>query len=45
MLGWASGVRMFDRDELTGILRASGLVDIQQQLHGVAQFVTARRPA
>jgi hypothetical protein len=32
MLGWASGVRMFDRDELTGILRASGLVDIQQQL-------------
>jgi len=44
VLGWASGVRMFDRDELTGVLRASGLVDIQQQLHGVAQFVTARRP-
>ena len=43
-LGWASGVRMFDRDELTGVLRSSGLVDIEQQLSGFVQFVRARRP-
>jgi hypothetical protein len=44
VLGWASGMRMFDRDELTGVLRASGLVDIHQQLSGVVQFVNGRRP-
>jgi SAM-dependent methyltransferase len=43
-LGWASGVRMFDRDELTGVLRSGGLVDIEQQLSGFVQFVRARRP-
>jgi SAM-dependent methyltransferase len=43
-LGWVGGVRMFDRDELTGVLRASGLVDIEQQLSGFVQFVRARRP-
>ena len=45
VLGWAAGMRLFDRDELTGVLRASGLVDIHQQLRGVTQFVNARRPA
>lgn len=44
LLGLVSGTRMFDRDELTGLLRASGLVDIRQELHGPLQFVTARRP-
>jgi SAM-dependent methyltransferase len=44
LLGWASGTRMFERDELTGLLRAIGLVDIRQELHGAIQFVNARRP-
>jgi SAM-dependent methyltransferase len=45
LLGWASGTRMFERDELTGLLGAVGLVDIHQELHGAIQFVNARRPA
>jgi ubiquinone/menaquinone biosynthesis C-methylase UbiE len=45
VLGMAGGLRMFDRDELTGVLRASGLVDIHQQTRGLVQFVNARRPA
>lgn len=45
LIGWISGTRMFERDELTGLLRASGLVDIRQELHGPLQFVNARRPA
>jgi ubiquinone/menaquinone biosynthesis C-methylase UbiE len=43
-LGWAGGLRMFDRDELTGVLRSAGLVDIERRVSGIAQFVTARRP-
>jgi hypothetical protein len=35
---------MFDRDELTGVLRSAGLVDIERRVSGIAQFVTARRP-
>jgi len=40
-----SGVRMFGRDELTGVLRARGLVEIRQRVSGFAQFVGARNPA
>jgi SAM-dependent methyltransferase len=40
----ASGLRLFEKDELTGVLAAGGLVDIRQQLRGVFQFVNARRP-
>ncbi len=39
-----SGVRMFGRDELTGALRARGLVEIEQRVSGLAQFVGARKP-
>jgi ubiquinone/menaquinone biosynthesis C-methylase UbiE len=37
------GVRVFDRTTLTSFLSAAGLVEIDQQLRGIAQFVTARR--
>jgi SAM-dependent methyltransferase len=44
LAGHASGIRMFERDDLTGILRASGLTDIHQEIRGIAQFVNARKP-
>ena len=43
LAGYASGIRMFERDELTGILRASGLTDIHQEIRGITQFVNARK--
>lgn len=39
-----SGVRMFERGELTGVLRSAGMVDIEQEIRGAVQFVNARRP-
>ena len=39
-----TGVRVFGGDELTGALRAHGLVDVRRRLAGFAQFVSARRP-
>lgn len=39
-----TGVRMFGRRELTGALRDLGLVEIEQRVTGLAQFVSARRP-
>ncbi len=44
-IGWFSGLRMFDGDEITAVLRAGGLVDIRQRVTGFAQFVSARRPS
>lgn len=43
-VGWTAGLRMFDRDDITGALRSSGLVDINQRLTGLAQTISARRP-
>jgi SAM-dependent methyltransferase len=43
-VGAAAGMRLFERDELTGVLAAGGLVDIRQRVHGAMQFVEARRP-
>jgi ubiquinone/menaquinone biosynthesis C-methylase UbiE len=40
-----TGVRIFGRDELTGALRSHGLVDVRRRVAGLAQFVSARRPA
>lgn len=37
------GVRVFDRDILPNRLRAAGLIDVQQQLRGISQFVSARK--
>jgi SAM-dependent methyltransferase len=39
-----SGVRIFARDELTRALKDGGLVGVEQQVSGLAQFVSARRP-
>jgi SAM-dependent methyltransferase len=40
-----TGVRIFGHDELTGALTARGLIDVQQRVAGLAQFVGARKPA
>ena len=37
--------QMFGRDELTGALTEHGMIDIEQRLMGVGQFVSARKPA
>jgi SAM-dependent methyltransferase len=39
------GARVFDRTTIPAFLGAAGLVDLDQQLRGISQFVTARRPA
>jgi ubiquinone/menaquinone biosynthesis C-methylase UbiE len=39
-----SGVRVFGRAEVTDAFRAAGLVDVRQQVTGLAQFVGARAP-
>jgi SAM-dependent methyltransferase len=39
-----SGVRVFGRDELTRAVRDGGLVDVEQRVSGVAQFVSGRKP-
>ena len=36
-----SGVRVFGRDELTRALAKAGLVDVEQRVTGLAQFVSA----
>jgi SAM-dependent methyltransferase len=38
------GVRVFDRTTVPAFLAATGLIDIDQQLRGISQFVMARRP-
>jgi SAM-dependent methyltransferase len=38
------GVRVFDRTTVPAFFAAAGLTDIDQQLRGISQFVTARRP-
>jgi SAM-dependent methyltransferase len=38
------GVRMFTATEVTDHLRAAGLVEIEQEIHGMAQFVCAGKP-
>jgi ubiquinone/menaquinone biosynthesis C-methylase UbiE len=40
-----TGVRIFARDELTDALRARGLTNVEQRVTGLAQFVSARKPA
>jgi SAM-dependent methyltransferase len=38
------GVRVFDRTTIPAFLAAAGFVDVDQQLRGISQIVTARRP-
>jgi SAM-dependent methyltransferase len=42
--GLASGMRFFGRDELASWLQAAGMIDVQTQIHGLAQTVTATVP-
>lgn len=42
--GSVSGMRMFERTELTSALAVRGFVDIKQTISGMTQFVGARRP-
>ena len=37
------GVRVFDRTTVPAFLAAAGLIDVDQQLRGISQFVTGRR--
>jgi SAM-dependent methyltransferase len=39
-----SGVRIFGRDDLTGALADDGMVEVEQRIAGLAQFVSARKP-
>ncbi len=39
-----SGVRIFDRDELKRALIDDGLVEVDQQITGLAQFLSGRKP-
>jgi SAM-dependent methyltransferase len=39
-----SGVRVFERDELTRALNDDGLVEIERRVSGLAQFVSASKP-
>jgi ubiquinone/menaquinone biosynthesis C-methylase UbiE len=41
----AGGMFMFRRDQITGALRDHGLLDIEQRVMRMAQFVSARKPA
>ncbi len=35
---------MFDRDEFTGRLRRAGFTEVAQEIHGLAQYVSATAP-
>jgi SAM-dependent methyltransferase len=40
-----SGVRIFEREELTRELEGLGAIEVEQRVTGLAQFVSARKPA
>ena len=44
-LGTVAGVRMFADDALPRALRGNGLVDVERQVAGATQIVSARKPA
>jgi ubiquinone/menaquinone biosynthesis C-methylase UbiE len=43
-IGAAGGMRMFERDEVTGALAGRGLTDVRRRVTGLTQFVGARHP-
>jgi SAM-dependent methyltransferase len=43
-LGARSGIRMFEREEITGWLVAQGMDRVRRQVTGLTQFVGARKP-
>jgi SAM-dependent methyltransferase len=44
LVGAATGLRVFGRDEITAALEDRGFEDVRQRVTGLAQFVGARRP-
>ena len=45
LLGAATGLRVFGRDEITTALEERGFEDVRRRISGLAQFVGARRAA
>jgi hypothetical protein len=43
LVGAATGLWVFGRDEITGALEERGFVDVQRRISGLAQFVGARK--
>jgi SAM-dependent methyltransferase len=43
LVGAATGLRVFGRDEITAALEDRGFVDVRRRIAGLAQFVGARR--
>ncbi len=44
VVGNAGGLRVFDIDTFPALFTESGLVDIEQEIHGLLQYVSASRP-
>ena len=44
LAGARSGMRVFERDEITAALAERGFVDVRQRVAGLTQFVGGRRP-
>jgi ubiquinone/menaquinone biosynthesis C-methylase UbiE len=45
VIGGIGGLRLFDLDTFPVLFEAAGLVEIEQQVHGLLQYVSATRPA
>ena len=43
LVGAATGLRVFGRDEITSALEERGFVDVKRRISGLAQFVGGRR--
>jgi ubiquinone/menaquinone biosynthesis C-methylase UbiE len=43
-IGALSGMRMFERDEVTGALEDRGFAPVQRRISGLTQFVGGRLP-
>ena len=43
LVGARSGMRMFERGEITGALADRGFVDVRQRVSGFTQFVGGRK--
>jgi SAM-dependent methyltransferase len=45
LVGVATGLRVFGREEITRALEERGFEDVRRRVSGLAQFVGGRRPA
>ncbi|ATL70976.1 class I SAM-dependent methyltransferase [Nocardia terpenica] len=44
LVGAAGGLRLFDIDAFPALFAAAGLIEIEQEVHGLLQYVSATRP-